>query len=73
MNIVSTRELINTLQKYEKNYGVGIITGFSDKDVTEPGYVIKIANRNEFGLINNPNYVSKEIQIPPCKLSTIFL
>lgn len=73
MNIVSTREIINTLQKYEKNYGVGIITGFSDKDTTEPGYIIRIANKNEFGLIDNPNYVSKEIQILSCKLNTIFL
>ncbi len=73
MEVVSTREMIEVLQRYEKNYGIGIITGFSDKDTTEPGCTIKIANRNEFGLINNPNYVPREIQIPSCKISAIFV
>lgn len=73
MDIVSTREIIEILQKYEKNHGIGIITGFSDKDTTEPGYVIRIANRNEFGLLNNPNYIPMEIQIQPCKISSIFV
>ena len=30
MKVISTREMIETLQKYEKNYGVGIIIGFND-------------------------------------------
>ena len=41
MKVISTREMIETLQKYEKNYGVGIIIGFSN-DIVEPNYTIKI-------------------------------
>ena len=73
MEVVSTREMIEALQRYEKDHGIGIITGFSDKDTTEPGYIIRIANRNEFGLLNNPNYVPKEIPISSCKISAIFV
>lgn len=55
MKVIRTREMIETLQKYEKTYGVGIIIGFSN-NIVEPNYIIKIANRNEFGLIENPKY-----------------
>lgn len=59
MKVIRTREMIETLQKYEKTYGVGIIIGFSN-NIVEPNYIIKIANRNEFGLIENPKYQPKE-------------
>lgn len=72
MKVISTREMIKTLQKYEKNYGVGIIIGFSN-DIVEPNYTIKIANRNEFGLIKNPQYQPLEIPISMVSLSEIFI
>ena len=52
MKVISTREMIETLQKYEKNYGVGIIIGFSN-EIVEPNYTIKIANRNEFETVSS--------------------
>lgn len=72
MKVISTREMIETLQKYEKNYGVGIIIGFNN-DIVEPNYTIKIANRNEFGLIKNPQYQPLEIPISMVSLSEIFI
>lgn len=58
MKVIRTREMIETLQKYEKTYGVGIIIGFSN-NIVEPNYIIKITNINEFGLIENPKYQPK--------------
>ena len=71
MKVISTREMIETLQKYEKNYGV-VIIGFSN-EIVEPNYTIKIANRNEFGLIKNPQYQPLEIPISMVSLSEIFI
>lgn len=72
MKVIRTREMIETLQKYEKTYGVGIIIGFSN-NIVEPNYIIKIANRNEFGLIENPKYQPLEIPISMVSLNEIFI
>ena len=72
MKVIRTREMIETLQKYEKTYGVGIIIGFSN-NIVEPNYIIKIANRNEFGLIENPKYQPKEIPISTVVLGSILV
>lgn len=72
MKVIRTREMIETLQKYEKTYGVGIIIGFSN-NIVEPNYIIKIANRNEFGLIENPKYQPKEIPISMVELGSILV
>ena len=72
MKVIRTREMIETLQKYEKTYGVVIIIGFSN-NIVEPNYIIKIANRNEFGLIENPKYQPKEIPISTVELGSILV
>lgn len=72
MKVIRTREMIETLQKYEKTYGVGIIIGFSN-NIVEPNYIIKIANRNEFGLIENPKYQPQEIPISTVELGSILV
>lgn len=72
MKVIRTREMIETLQKYEKTYGVGIIIGFSN-NIVEPNYTIKIANKNEFGLIENPKYQPLEIPISTVELGSILV
>ena len=73
MKVISTRELIQKLQQYERNNGIGIIIGFGDKLDTEPGYTVKIANKSEYGLINNPKYQPQEIKISACDIRSILI
>lgn len=71
--VISTRELIQTLQQYERINGIGIVIGFSDNCNAEPEYTVKIANKNEYGLIDNPKYQPQEIKISACDIRSILI
>lgn len=73
MKIISTRKLIQTLQQYERINGIGIIIGFSNECNAEPEYTVKIANKNEYGLIDNPKYQPQEIKISACDIGSILV
>ena len=71
--VISTRELIQTLQQYERINGIGIVIGFSDNCNAEPEYTVKIANKSEYGLIDNPKYQPQEIKISACDIGSILV